>query len=140
MRAVSDTNILIRALIKPTGTVGPVLQRLREGVYTFLYSEAMLNELVDVLGRPHIQRKYGVQDEDVQILLALLLLRGEAVTPIQSLRLCRDPKDDKFLDVAVAGHADAIVTGDDDLLVLGDVVGVPIVTTGRFLTLLSNSE
>jgi uncharacterized protein len=139
MRAVIDTNILVSALLKPLGAAGPVLQRLRVGAYIILYSEATLNELVDVLGRPHIRRKYSVQDEDVQILLALLLLRGEAVTPAQSLQICRDPKDDKFLDVAVAGHADIIVTGDNDLLGLGNGAGVPILSPRSFLTLLNES-
>lgn len=133
MRAVVDTNILVRALIKPMGTVGPVLQLLRDGAYTALFSEATLNEIVDVLGRPHIRRKYSIGDKDVETLLALLLLRGEAVTHSQTIRLCRDPKDNKFLEVAVAGSADMIVTGDDDLLVLGAIAGIPIVTPNMFL-------
>jgi predicted nucleic acid-binding protein len=49
MRAVVDTNILVRALIKPRGTVGPVSQRLRQGDYTLLYGVSLLEELVDVL-------------------------------------------------------------------------------------------
>jgi uncharacterized protein len=139
MRAVIDTNILVQALIKPMGTVGPVLQRLRAGVYTFLYSETTLQELVDGLNRPHLRRKYSIQDEDVQTLLALLLLRGEAVKITQTLHLCRDPKDDKFLDVAVAGAANVIVTGDEDLLVLGAVAGIPTVTPSTFLASIDRS-
>ena len=50
MRAVVDTNILVRALIMPQGTVGPVLHRLRRGDYTLLYSQSLLEELVDVHG------------------------------------------------------------------------------------------
>jgi predicted nucleic acid-binding protein len=49
MRAVVDTNILVRALIMPHGTVGPVLLRLRQGDYTLLYAQSLLEELVDVL-------------------------------------------------------------------------------------------
>jgi putative PIN family toxin of toxin-antitoxin system len=139
MRAVIDTNVLVRALIKPNGTVGPVLQRLRAGVYTLLYSETTIQELVDVLNRPHIRRKYSIQEEDIQTLLALLLLRGEAVTPTQTLQRHRDPKDDKFLDVAVAGAADMIVSGDEDLLVLGAVEGIPIVTPSTFLASVDHS-
>lgn len=47
MRAVIDTNILIRALIKPKGTVGPILGRLRDGDYTAVYSESLLDELLE---------------------------------------------------------------------------------------------
>ena len=49
IRAVVDTSVLVRALLKPQGTVGPVMTRLRRGDYTLLYSEALLMELVDVV-------------------------------------------------------------------------------------------
>jgi predicted nucleic acid-binding protein len=65
MRAVVDTNILVRALIMPLGTVGPVLQHLRSGDYTLLYSRLLLDELVDVLNRPRIGRKYGLDQDDI---------------------------------------------------------------------------
>jgi len=58
MRAVIDTNILVRAMLKPEGSVGPVVDFLRDGRYVFLYSEATLNELVDVLGRPRTCSEY----------------------------------------------------------------------------------
>jgi predicted nucleic acid-binding protein len=76
MRAVVDTNILLRALIKPHGTVGPVLRRLRDGAYTLLYADSLRAELIEVLGRPHIRAKCHLQDEDVRTVLALILLRG----------------------------------------------------------------
>ena len=74
MRAVVDTNILVRALIMPHGTVGPVLQRLRWGDYTILYSGPVLDELVDVLNRPRISRKYGLSQDDIKTVLSLILL------------------------------------------------------------------
>ena len=51
-RAVVDTNILIRALIKPQGTVGPVVSRLRDGDYTLVYSEPLLDELLATVALP----------------------------------------------------------------------------------------
>ncbi len=45
---------------------------------------------------------------------------------------CRDPNDDKFLELAVNGRADLIVSGDEDLLVLGAFRGIPIMTPARF--------
>jgi len=138
MRAVVDVNVLVRAMIRPQGTVGPVLDRLRGGDYVFLYSEPVLAELVDVLGRPRIREKYGVTDEDVEAILALLLIRGELVTPELSIAVCRDPKDDMILELAVAGHADLIVTGDEDLLVLHPFETIPIVGPAAFLARLAN--
>ena len=56
------------------------------------------------------------------------------VTIHHHLHACRDPKDDKFLDVALAGGAHALITGDLDLLALHPFHGIPIVTPAEFLT------
>ena len=136
MRAVIDTNIVVRALIRPQGTVGPVLLRLRRGDYTLLYAPPLLEELVDVLNRPRLRRKYHLTSHDIQTVVSLLLLRGEAITPTERITVCRDPRDDKFLEVAVAGQADALVSGDEDLLVLHPFRGIPIVPPAEFLKML----
>jgi putative PIN family toxin of toxin-antitoxin system len=140
IRAVIDTNILVRALIKPDGTVGPVLQRLRQGQYTLLYAPPLLEELVDVLNRPRIRRKYGLTEADIRTVVGLLLLRGEAVTPAERITICRDPKDNKFLEVAVAGEADVLVSGDEDLRVLHPFRGIPIVPPVEFLEMLAKEQ
>lgn len=140
MRAVIDTNILVRALIMPHGSVGPVLQRLRQGDYTILYAPPLLAELVDVLNRPRIRTKYDLSDEDIKTVLSLILLRGETITPTRTITACRDPKDNKFLEVAVAGQADAIVSGDEDLLVLDPFEGIPIISPAEFLKLLDKED
>jgi putative PIN family toxin of toxin-antitoxin system len=134
MRAVIDTNILVRAVIKPMGTVGPVLRRLRDGDYVLIYSEPLLTELVDVLNRPRIKDKYGLASEDIEIIVALILLRGEAVVPTKRITICRDPKDNMFLEAAVDGVADIIVSGDDDLLQIEAFERIPIVSPGEFLS------
>jgi uncharacterized protein len=140
MRAVVDTNVLVRAVIRPHGTVGPVLLRLRQGEYTLLTSRPLLAELVDVLNRPRIREKYGVTDRDIQTVVGLLLLRGEGVNPTERIAACRDPRDDKFLEVAVAGEADVIVSGDEDLLALHPFAGIPIVPPGEFLRMLDEEQ
>ncbi len=140
MRAVIDTNILVRALIRPQGTVGPVLLHLRRGDYTLLYSDGILEELVDVLNRPRIRNKYGLREEDIRAIVALLLLRGEYIVPQVTIHACRDPHDDKFLEVAVSGRADVIVSGDEDLCVLSPFQGIPIVSPREFLDMLTGEE
>ena len=139
MRAVVDTNVLVRALIKPQGTVGPVLLRLRHGEYTLLYAQPLLEELIDVLNRPRIRKKYHLTYQDIQTAVSVILLRGEAVAPTEQITACRDPKDDKFLEVAVAGKADVIVSGDQDLLVLHPFSGIPIVQPATFLHMLDTA-
>ena len=117
----------------PHGTVGPVLLRLRRGDYMLLYAHSLLEELVDVLNRSRIRQKYGLTGQDIETVISLILLRGEAVVPQEHIVICRDPRDDKFLEVAVSGKADVLVTGDEDLLVLHPFAGIPILPPAAFL-------
>lgn len=119
--------------------MAPVLGSLRDGQYTLLHAESLLEELVDVLSRPRIRDKYHVADGDIESILLLILLRGEPVNPDRRIAACRDPKDDKFLEVAVAGRADAIVTADEDLLDLNPFEGIPIVGPAAFLDMLAGT-
>jgi putative PIN family toxin of toxin-antitoxin system len=117
-----------------------VLLRLRQGDYALLYSRSLLEELVDVLNRPRIRSKYGLTEQDIETVISLILLRGEAVDPQEQISACRDPKDDKFLEVAVSGKADVIVSGDEDLLVLHPFAGIPILPPAAFLRMLDAAQ
>ena len=138
MRVVLDTNILVRALIMPQGSVGPVILHLREGHYTLFYAWSLLEELVDVLNRPRIRVKYNLSEQDIHTVVSLILLRGEEVKNPEPIRACRDPKDNKFLEVAVSGEADVIVSGDEDLLVLNPFRRIPILPPADFLKMLGS--
>lgn len=133
MRIVLDTNILISGVIRPHGRVGSVLQRLRDGALTLLYDERTLSELMDVLNRPKIRNKYDLSQQDIETVLSLLLLRGEAVECRDPIADYRDPKDNKFLEVAFYGRADFIVSGGKDLHVLNPFRSIPIINPADFL-------
>jgi len=133
MRVVVDTNVVVSAVIRPQGRTGQVLAHLRHSRYTLLTSQAALEELLDVLTCPRIRDKYGVTADDVESLLALVLLRAELVVPDRTLAVCHDPKDDKFLEIATTGAADLIVSGDKDLLALHPFEGISIVAPAEFL-------
>ena len=85
-------------------------------------------------------KESGIPDQDIQTVVGLLLVRGEGVTPAERVTACRDPKDDKFLEIAVAGEADVIVSGDQDLLVLHPFAGIPIVPPNAFLRMLDEEQ
>jgi uncharacterized protein len=70
---------------------------------------------------------------DVEAFLKLVLLRGEPVSPTREIHKCRDPKDDKFLELAVAGRAAVLVSGDADLQSLDPFEGVRILSPAVFL-------
>jgi putative PIN family toxin of toxin-antitoxin system len=139
-RAIVDTNILIRGVIMPNGTVGPVITRLRDGDYTLVYSAPLIDELLEKLALPRIREKYHLNDQDIDDLLALIALRGELVTPTRKVKICRDPKDDMFIEAALAGNAEVIVTGDEDLLTLKEFETVRFVTPRAFLALLDQRQ
>lgn len=104
---------------------------LRTG--TVLLSLAVLAELYDVLNRKRFRRY--VSEEDLRRLLAALTGEAEWVDTDLPIRACRDPKDDKFLELAVSGRADYIVTGDSDLLILNPFQGIQILSPEQFLAL-----
>lgn len=133
MRAVIDTGVLVSALIRRQGTTGDVLLALRDGRFTAIYSTDILVEIIDVLGHPDFRQKYHIEPDDISALINLLRLRGELVTPTHKVTACRDPKDDKFLEAALAAKADCIVSGDADLLVLTPFENIPILRAAEFL-------
>jgi len=135
MRAVIDTNILIRALIKPRGTVGPVISRLRNGDYTLVYSTPLLDELIEKLALPRIRHKYRLGANEIEALVSLIALRGAFVMPDRKVTVCRDPDDDMFIEAALAGMAGYVVTGDKDLLTLKKFETVRFVSPRAFLAM-----
>ena len=135
-RSVLDTNILVRAAITPLGAVAPVILRLRNGKFTLLYSQALLNELIKVLEYPHIQRKYDIDAEAIQNFVGVLVQYGERVEPNRTVNICRDPDDNHVIEIALAGNAEYVVSNDQDLLVLKEYETVRFVTVGEFLQIL----
>jgi len=114
-----------------------VLRFLRDGRFRIVYTTDILVELIEVLGRPPFRVKYHIESDDIIALVNLVRLRGELVVPIRRITACRDHKDNKFLEAVVAGEADCVVSGDDDLLVLSLFEGFPILRPAEFLARLA---
>jgi len=96
-----------------------------------LLSQTTLAELSDVLERKKFDR-YVTRD-DRERFLTSLVHGATFVEVIEEIHACRDPKDDKFLELAVSGSATCLVTGDEDLQVLHPFRGIPIMTPAQFL-------
>lgn len=127
---VLDTNVLVSRLLVPKGVAGRAVDHaLARGI--LLVSEETLGELVEVLGRPKFDPY--LSQEDRRHFVELLGGVARMVPITRRLRACRDPKDDKFLDVALNGEAKAIITGDRALLELDPFHGVRIVGPADFL-------
>jgi uncharacterized protein len=111
MRAVVDTNVFVRALINGAS---PLLQLWYAGQIQLVVSPETLAELTTVLTRPKFQRYFTA--DNVTDLLTLLRNHGEWVKITARLALCRDPKDDLFLNLAISAQANYLVSEDNDLI------------------------
>jgi len=133
VRAVIDTGVFVSALIRKQATTGDVLRALRDGRFTVIYTTDIVVEIIDVLGRAHFRTKYHIEPDDITALVNLIRLRGELVLPARKVAVCRDPRDDKFLEAALAVQTDCIVSGDADLLDLNAFEEIRILRPAEFL-------
>ncbi|MGD0939364.1 MAG: putative toxin-antitoxin system toxin component, PIN family [Terracidiphilus sp.] len=128
-RLVIDTNVVLSGLLFPGSTSSRALLRAQSG--EVLASDATLLELVEVMSRARFDRYVELSIR--QRLVAEFANACETLQIVAPIRACRDPKDDKFLEVAVHGRAELIVTGDEDLLVLNPFRGIAILTPAQYL-------
>ena len=127
---VLDTNVLVSRLLSPGGTASRAVDRaLESGV--LLVSEATMEELESVLSRSRFDP--FVSREARQQFVRLLGGVSRLIPITRRFSACRDPRDDKFLDVALNGGARPIVTGDRDLLALHPFHTIPILNPAAFL-------
>jgi putative PIN family toxin of toxin-antitoxin system len=101
-------------------------------------SDAVAAELRNVLRRTHFDR-YTTRARREEFLRSLIL-RAEPVEITETVRACRDPEDDKILELAINGDADYIVTGDSDLLVMNPFRGIAVIQPAEFLTVVGSEN
>ena len=131
-RLVFDTNTLISHLLLPSSLPAQAVRRgLHQG--QILVSDETLGELADVLVRPKFDRYISIADR--QEFFRVFGRVVEKVHVIRSVQVCRDPKDNKFLELAVDGRATSIITGDQDLLILHPFHSTTIITPQSYLEL-----
>ena len=132
-RIVIDTNVFVSAVLG--GTLKVVLDYWREKRFTLLVTDEIVREYLEVLRRP----KFGLPGSVVDNIIAYIFHRAEFVTPIEKVHVVEaDPKDNKFLEAALAGNADEIISGDGHLLNLQTFQQIPIITAHEFIESLKN--
>ena len=133
MRVVLDTNVFVSAALKQRSTPGiAVLVVGRHHV--LLESHATEEQLFGVVARPYLD---SLINAGTRARLTKLMADAEPVTITERIMACRDPTDDKFLELAINGHADLIVSGDADLLALNPFRHIPIVPSADFVARLA---
>ena len=129
-RIVVDTNVLVSRLLLPESIPGRAVRRAVDRG-RLLVSAATMQELADVIGRAKFDPYLSIADR--QEFIRLLGRIVEVVPIVRVVRACRDPRDDKMLEIAVNGRADLIITGDHDLLALDPFMGIAILSPTGYL-------
>ncbi|MBI5884069.1 MAG: putative toxin-antitoxin system toxin component, PIN family [Elusimicrobia bacterium] len=136
LRVVLDTNVVISGLISPKGPPAGILKALKAGRFVLLTSQAINEEILEVMDRPRLRDRYGLADHMFDIAF-ILWEQAEVITKLPPVKASKDSDDDKFLAAALGGLAHYLVTGDSkDLLSLGECQGIRIVSPRQFLTIL----
>jgi len=133
---VLDTNVLVSGTITRGGNEAHVLRAWTDGHFLPVLSPSILEEVRRVLLSEKIRRQQFLSEEQIEELLALIEATALIVSGSRSIRVCRDPSDDKFLAAALKAKADFIVSGDPDLTDLKGYQEVRIVTPRQFLGIL----
>jgi len=132
MRIVLDTNVLIAALIT-RGVCRDLLEHCVQR-HQIIVSDFILNEL-----RENLKNKFRFHTHEIDEAIALFTAEMQTVSPVlMEKAVCRDPQDDMILATAIAANAECIITGDGDLLVLGQYETVRILRPAEFVDFEAN--
>lgn len=134
MNVVIDTNIWVSGLLWG-GPPGQVLKLARQGQITAYTSLAQLEELARTFSKPKLQPKLQQLGTDTDSAMGAIREVTQVIAaPLLPIDRLRDPDDVSILAIAIAITADHLISGDLDLLTLGEVSGIPILTPQDFLT------
>lgn len=131
-RVVLDTNVLISFALSPTATAAQAVERAL-AIFDILSSPGTLTEFVTRLMQPKFDRYVTLEQR--RALLLTMIQRSVLIQPASQVNVCRDPDDNKFLELAASGQARYLITGDNDLLILQEYGDTVIVNPTRFLAL-----
>ena len=131
LRVVFDTNTVITALLFSKGRLAWLRTVWRQVTVVPLISKTTTEDIVRVLAYSEFHLDAAEQEELLGDFLPFAEII-EADLPTGEVPICRDKHDQKFLELAAAGEADALVTGDTDLLVLGEQFPIPIMKPADF--------
>ena len=137
MRVVVDTNLVVSRVLVPRGIPAQIFDAWRDDAFELLVSEPILAEYQRVLSYARLRAKHRRDDRQIAAIVAEFRAFAVLVEPTQPLAVVADdPDDDMFLECAVAGDADLIVSGDPHLLTLGAYADIPILAPATFLAFL----
>ena len=136
MRLVLDTNIYVSNLISEKGNPAKIVRWWLEGEFDVLVSQPIIDEILRVSGYERIQKKYAQVRENRLEYAALIAEQALWIEPQEKLDvIAADESDNRYVECAVAGGAQYIITGDEHLLELGEYEGIRVLTPAAFAAL-----
>lgn len=137
MRTVVDTNNVVSRYLVPVGPSARIMDAWEREVFELVVSEPVLMEYERVLNYERLRRRHGMSPEEVGTVIARFRQFAILVEPTESVTvIADDPSDNRFLECAVAGGAEYIVSGDTDLLTVRSYRGIQILRATEFLAML----
>lgn len=135
VRVVLDTVVFVRALIRSRSICGRLAFEFHTK-YQPVTSPDILREILEVLNRPEIRAKSQHYNRISLELILSVISSAEVVEPKEQINACRDPHDNKFIEAAIAGNAQYVVSEDKDLLDMGEYQGIRMIDCRSFIELL----
>lgn len=131
MRVVFDNNVLISAAMLKNSI--PYLA-FKKAVFEsdILRTEKSVNELYKTINKAKFDKYFKPPNYKDEFLVSFITYSTNIIVS-NKITECRDPKDNIYLELALSGNADCIITGDHDLLVLNPFRGIPVITPKIFL-------
>ena len=139
MRVVVDTNVVMSRYMNASGTPARILHFWETGNLEVLISPSILAEFERVFRYTSVQRFHHLTEDQIRQIMQRFRTFTTVVIPSESIDAIRDdPNDNIILECAIAGKADAIISGDRHLLALESYNGIPILRPAAFLTFLED--
>lgn len=129
MKIVLDTNVLVAGLLSPYGPCGEIVRVVSSGELTLCFDARVLAEYAEVLRRP----KFGFDEDKIAALLDYIEYRGQTVASSPLSESLPDPDDEPFLEIALACHAEYLVTGNAAHFPPAQRQGAAILSPSEFL-------
>ena len=129
MKIVLDTNVLVSGLLTPFGSSGEIVRMISAGVLTLHYDSRILLEYQEVLHRP----KFQFDKEQIDTILAYVKQNGQVVAAGPLKNHLPDPDDEPFLEVAIAGRAVCLITGNKSHYPQHSKQGIKILSPSEFI-------
>jgi uncharacterized protein len=136
MNIVLDTNVLVSGLLTPFGPSGKIVRMVFAGDLTLYIDARILSEYREVLHRP----KFKFKNEPINVLLDFIKEYGQVVSSLPLKNRLPDPDDEPFLEVAVAGNARFLITGNMVHYPLSARAGIRICSPSEFIELIRNQN